>query len=427
MKFFIDANFVISLIFTVCYSYQIIYTIIACFIKPKKFPDAPLHRFAILVAARNEKNVISQLIDSAKNQKYPSDMYDIYIVADNCTDNTAEIARNAGAIVFERSDTVNVGKGFALDFLFQKIFEEKGNEYYDGYFIFDADNLLDENYIYEMNKVFSSGYEIITSYRNSKNYDSSWVSAGYSLGFLRDAKFLHNARMIVNSGSVISGTGFLVKNTIINEHGGWKFFTLTEDCEFSIKNIIDGHKVGYCHDAIFYDEQPVDFMTSVRQRLRWVKGTFIVFGKYGKKLFTSLFKKGGFTIFDVIMTSFPAMLLSTMSLIVCIAGIIFAIVTGNPRLDEVLEILISTIASSYMMLFAMGLLTGITERKRIKCRKWKKILYYFTFPIFLLSYIPICLIAPFKKVKWKPIEHSVNVSVDDVKKEDKELTSDIKR
>lgn len=423
MKFFIIANSVISLIFTICYAYQIIYTIIACFVKPKKFPDATYHRYAVLVAARNESNVISQLIESVNGQNYPKELIDVFVVADNCTDDTAAVARKAGAFVYERADLENVGKGYALDFLFQKIFEEKGREHYDGYFVFDADNLLDENYVLEMNKVFSSDYEIITSYRNSKNYGSSWVSAGYSLGFLRDAKFLHNARMIVNSGSVVSGTGFLVKNSIINEHDGWKFFTLTEDCEFSIKNIINGHKVGYCHDAVFYDEQPVDFKTSVRQRLRWVKGTFIVFGKYGKELFLSLFKKGAFTIFDVIMTSFPAMLLSTASLLLCVAGIIFAAVTGNPRIDEVIGTLISTILSSYTMLFAMGVLTGITERKRIKCPRGKKILYYFTFPIFLLSYIPICVVAPFAKVGWKPIEHSVSLSVSDVKNENREVSA----
>lgn len=426
MKFFIIANVIISTVLTVCYSYQMIYTVIACFKKSKSFEAKSKGRFAVISAARNEEAVIKQFVDSVKNQNYPSGLVDIYIVADNCDDKTAETARNAGAVVFERFDKINIGKGYALDFLFQRIFEMKGNDYYDGYFIFDADNLLDANYITEMNKAVSSGYEIITSYRNTKNYDSSWVSAGYSLGFLRDAKFLHNARMIVNNGSVVSGTGFFVKSNIINELGGWKYFTLTEDCEFSIRNLLKGHKIAYCHDAIFYDEQPVDFKTSVCQRLRWVKGTFIVFGRYGKDLAKGLFKKGAFNVFDVIMTSFPAMLLSTLSFILCAVGGIIALITQSPLAGELFKTSLSALAGSYITLFIIGLITGITERKRIKSKKSKKILYYFTFPVFLLSYIPICILALFVKVKWKPLAHSVTVSASDlsiVKKEEKTLAA----
>lgn len=414
MKFFIIANLIISVLFTVCYSYQFIYALIACIKKPKKFKSEIKNRYAVVVPARNEENVIGQFIESVKRQSYPFELIDIYIVADNCTDKTAEVAASSGAIVFERFDQISIGKGYALDFLFQRIFEMKGHDFYDGYFIFDADNLLDKDYISEMNNVFASGYEIITSYRNSKNYDSSWVSAGYSLGFLRDAKFLHNVRMIINSGSVVSGTGFLVHKNIINELGGWKYFTLTEDCEFSIKNLLCGRRIAYCHDAIFYDEQPVDFKTSVCQRLRWVKGTFIVFRKYGRNILRALFKKGSFMVFDVIMTSFPAMLLSTASFILSFLGIICAFISHSPLINEFLHTFVSTLTGSYFTLFIMGLLTGITERKRIKSKKWKKVLYYFTFPIFLLSYIPICIVALFKDVKWKPIDHSVTLSVSDI-------------
>lgn len=418
MKFFIIANLVISVIFTVCYSYQFVYMIISCLKKPKKFKASSFGKFAVLVSARDEENVISQLVDSVKKQNYPAELLDIYVLADNCTDNTALAAKQAGAIVFERENRENIGKGYALNFLFRKIFETRGREYYDGYFIFDADNLLDENYVSEMNNVFSAGYEIITSYRNSKNYDTSWVSAGYSLGFLRDARFLHNARMIVNSGSVVSGTGFFVSRNIINENGGWPFFSLTEDCEFSIKNLLEGHKIAYCHDAVFYDEQPVKFKDSLSQRLRWVKGTFIVFGKYGKEILKALFKKGRFVVFDVIMTSFPAMLLSMISILLCLASIVCAVITQNANLTGLIGNLLLTLGNMYLALFFMGLATGIAERKRIKSRRWKKILYYFTFPIFMLSYIPICIVAFFKRVTWRPTKHSVAVDISELQCKD---------
>ena len=213
-------NLIIFIIFTVFYSYQIFYVFVALFNKSKNFNASINHKYAVVIAARNESAVIAQLINSIKKQNYPGELLDIYVVADNCTDNTAAVAKKAGAIVFERFNKQLVGKGYALDYAFKNIL--KSNKCYEGYFVFDADNLLDENYVSEMNKVFDKGYKIITSYRNSKNYDTNWLSAGYSLWFLREAKYLNNSRMILNTGCAISGTGFMVSDEIIRKNNGWK-------------------------------------------------------------------------------------------------------------------------------------------------------------------------------------------------------------
>ena len=142
-----------------------------------------------------------------------------------------------------------------------------------------------------MNKVFDSGYKIITSYRNSKNYDTNWITAGYSLWFLREARFLNNPRMILNTSCTVSGTGYLVNSSIIRQNNGWKYYLLTEDVEFSAVNIIEGEKIGYCEKAILYDEQPTTFKQSWSQRIRWTKGFYQVTFRYGKILISSIFKK----------------------------------------------------------------------------------------------------------------------------------------
>ena len=141
-------------------------------------PAKRLHKYAAVISARNESTVIGELIHSIKKQNYPAELLDVFVVADNCTDNTAAVARRAGAIVFERFNRKEVGKGYALDYAFQRIEKDYAAAGYEGYFIFDADNLLDANYVAEMNKAFDSGCRVITSYRNSKNYDSNWISAG---------------------------------------------------------------------------------------------------------------------------------------------------------------------------------------------------------------------------------------------------------
>src|SRR5690554_2607067 len=110
-------NYFIALVFFVCYSYQLLYIVVPFFKKNKANKNIKRHRFAVLIAARNEEAVISQLIESIHNQSYPSHLIETFVVADNCTDNTADAARKAGAVVWERFNRRKVGKGYALAFL----------------------------------------------------------------------------------------------------------------------------------------------------------------------------------------------------------------------------------------------------------------------------------------------------------------------
>lgn len=409
-------NLIIFILFTGFYSYQFYYVLIGLFKKSKVMVADKNHRYAVVIAARNESTVISQLISSIKKQKYPNSLVDIYVVADNCTDNTADVARESGATVIERFNRQYVGKGYALDYAFKIIMNT--NEKYDGYFIFDADNLLDENYIAEMNKVFGNGYKIVTSYRNSKNYDTNWLSAGYSLWFLREAKYLNNSRMILKTGCAISGTGFMVSDEIIRKNNGWKHHLLTEDIEFSIDNAIHGEKIGYCGTAVLYDEQPYLFEQSWNQRLRWAKGFYQVFAKYGMELFKSIFTKRSFSCYDMFVTICPAVFLSLLS--VGINSVFLTVGLINieiyPELiQETTGAIVMSGFNSYAILFGLGLITTITEWKQIKSTPWNKIKYMFSFPIFIFTYVPISIVALYKKIEWKPITHSIAKSIEEVR------------
>ena len=275
---FVDVfNFCVFLAFTICYTYQLYYVFVVLTRKPKKLVAKKNHKFAAVISARNESAVIGQLIHSIKVQNYPSELIDVFVIADNCTDNTAEVAREAGAIVFPRFNTEQVGKGYALDYGFNVIRSQYADRGYEAYFVFDADNVLDVNYFREMNKTFDNGAVASTSYRNSKNYDSNWISAGYAVWFLREAKFLNQARLTLNTSCAVSGTGFFVSAKIIERNGGWKWHLLTEDIEFSANSILEGERISYTPTAVLYDEQPVTFRDSWNQRFRWAKGFYQVF------------------------------------------------------------------------------------------------------------------------------------------------------
>ena len=424
MAFINGFNLFVFAILTLLYFYQIIYVIVALVGEKKKdhFDEEAktLHRFAFVIAARNESSVIANLIKSIRRQNYPAEFIDVIVIADNCTDNTAEIARSNGAIVLERFNHMLVGKGYALDYAFNRIDSEMGGvEKYDGYFIFDADNIIDRNYVREMNKVFDKGYRVITSYRNSKNYDTNWLTAGYGLWFLREAKFLNNPRMMMNTNCAVSGTGFLMSSAIVKANGGWKYHLLTEDIEFSIVSAIKGERIGYCEKAILYDEQPTSFKQSWNQRMRWSKGFYQVMFKYAGQLISTMFnKKERFTsCYDMLMTIAPATLLTITCILVNLAGLVTCVI--EPSIVPVLfpvaaKSLLFTFVNMYAMLFFVGLLTIITEWKQIRCSGFKKFLYLFSFPVYIFTYIPIAIVALFKKVEWKPIAHTCVKTVEEM-------------
>ena len=414
MEFIKTLNSIIGIVFLLCYAYQFFYIAVSFFKKIKPHKTDKFHNFAVLIAARNEASVIENLIQSIKAQDYPEKLVTVFVVADNCTDSTAEIARKAGAVVYERFNKNEVGKGYALDFLTSKIKEDYGDSF-DAFFVFDADNVLDKNYITEMNKTFSQGYKIVTSYRNSKNYGANWISAGYALWFLRESKYLNHARMALGTSCAVSGTGFMFSREILEKSGGWKFFLLTEDIEFTIYNVTDGERIGYCTSAHLYDEQPESFLQSWNQRMRWAKGYLQVFSKYGTRLLKGIFSKNAFSCFDMTMCIMPAVVLTMAAGVINITAAVLGIATQNTAVLMAMLSLAETVLKSYLLLWTVGAVTTVTEWKNIHTSAVKKVLYAFTFPLFMFTYIPISFVAFFKKVRWTSIEHKHAMNLEQIK------------
>ena len=401
-------NLVIMLIFVLCCFYQVLYIPISWWKKPKEHQPEKLHRYAVLVAARNEEIVIGNLIESLRQQDYPSELVDIYVMADNCTDHTAEAARKAGAKVYERVNREEIGKGYVMHDLFEHLKEDGLFTQYDGFFIFDADNVLRENYISEMNRCFSDGYQLVTGYRNSKNFGDNWLTAGVGLWFLRESRYLNYPRYLIGSSSAIGGTGFCFAREVIEKYGGWQFFTLTEDLEFTSRLVSDGIRIGFCREAELYDEQPGQFRQSWRQRLRWSRGYLQMLHRYGLKLFRSMFRKDNptrFAAFDILMNTVPAIAMAAIGVIVNSVNLIWLAATGA-TLFEILLPILKAVVSGYFTLFVMGFITMLSEWNHIHTTTGKKILYSLTFPLFMFTFMPISIQSMFCKVEWKPIRHT---------------------
>lgn len=397
-------------IITIFWVYQFVISICSLInFKEKPLLEEKTNRFMAIIPAHNEEAVVENLIMSLQKQDYPKDSYDIYVIADNCTDNTAKIAKKAGAIVYERFDSMHKTKGAALKwFLGQKIEEDAP---YDAFCVFDADNIVDVNFLKNMNKKLCQGETVVQGYRDIKNPTDSWVTAGYAIFYWTMNRFYHLARYNIGLSPLINGTGFMVRFDQIKPEG-WNTVTLTEDIEFSLKQIIKGEKLGWARDAIVYDEQPVGFKQSWSQRSRWTVGHIQCIEEYTGKLATAVKEKKTVMNFDgllYIVGSIP-MFVITILLLLINAGLYLGHgLTGMELLMNYARYIIPT--------FFLPILTAILimkiEHKQVKPMV-KGLLCY---PLFLGSWLVINFKCLFKRnTKWEKIEHVRNIKINEVSK-----------
>lgn len=397
-------------------SYQFIYLIIGFFSKKKVFKETnELKNYAVVIAARNEELVIENLIKSIKSQNYPKDKITIFVVADNCTDNTAKIARSSGAIVYERFNKEKMRKGYALNFLFKHIEEDYGITSFDGYISFDADNLVDQNFVKEINKAFVEKGGIVTGYRNIKNFDTNIISSAYGIHFYRSVVAYHRPRERLNLGTHIAGTGFVIDSKLVKD--GWNFSSLTEDTELTIHFATKGIKIGFCEDAIFYDEQPTNFKVAYRQRKRWTKGRIDVFLRYFPSMMFNTFKRLSFTLYDMFFYSFPWPFYSLIKVIIypIILGFIKEDIYTNIFWTDFLIVFISMMVGIYINNFIYGLFVVIKERDNIPTSTFNKAVAVITYPWFNMMTIFLAIGVMFNPfVKWKEIKHDDIREIDDI-------------
>ena len=365
------------------------------------------HRFMAIIPAHNEQEVVADLIESLKNQTYNKELYDIYVIADNCTDNTAKVAREAGAIVLERFDETKKTKGYALDwFLQQKIKEDAP---YDAFFVFDADNIVDKDFIKNMNKKLCQGEDVVQGYRDIKNPTDSWITAGYALFYWTMHKFYHLARYNIGLSPLLNGTGFMVKFDVVKPNG-WDTETLTEDIEFSLKRIIAGRKLGWATDAIVYDEQPIGFKQSWSQRSRWTVGHIQCLSRYTKSLATAIKENKTFMNFDGFLYLMGTMPMFVATIIMLIANIIIYIAEGMTVMQLVLTLL-QFLLPAIVLPILTAMIVMKLDRRPLK-PMIKGLIFY---PVFLGTWMIINFKCLFKRnLKWEKIEHVRSIKIDDV-------------
>lgn len=394
---------------TIYWIYQLVISVCALIkVKDKPFVENKNHRFMMIIPAHNEEKVVGNLVESLQKLDYDKNLYDIYVIADNCTDKTAQIAKEAGAIVYERFDETRKTKGFALQWFLQQKIEEDAP--YDAFCIFDADNIVDKNFLNAMNKKLNQGEDVVQGYRDIKNPADSWVTAGYAIFYWTMNRFYHLARYNLGLSPLINGTGFMVKFDVVKPEG-WQTKTLTEDIEFSLKRIIAGKKLGWATDAIVYDEQPVGFKQSWSQRSRWTVGHIQCLKEYTKPLAVAVAEHKTVMNFDGLLYMLGSIPMFVLSIILLILNVVIYFTDGM-SLNELLLNGIKYIVPTFFVPILTGIMIMIIDKKPIRPMIKGLILY----PLFLGSWLLINFKCLFKRnTKWEKIEHNVSKTINEMK------------
>lgn len=403
-------------IITIFWLYQIMVSLCSLV----KIKDKPLkvkkdHRFMAIIPAHNEEAVVANLVESLKKQNYNKDLYDIYVIADNCTDNTAKVAKEVGAIVYERFDQSKKTKGYALDwFLKQKIDEDAP---YDAFFVFDADNIVHPDFIKNMNKKLCQGEDVVQGYRDIKNPSDNWITAGYALFYWTMHRFYHLARYNLGLSPLLNGTGFMVRFDVIKPEGGLKTVTLTEDIEFSLKRIIKGKKLGWSTDAIVYDEQPTSFKQSWSQRSRWTVGHMQCMKEYTKKLAEAAKENKTMMNFDGFLYIIGSIPMFVITLVLLATNFLMYAGNGMTEAELIINIL-RYLIPTFLLPIGTATIVMLLDRRPIK-PMLKGLACY---PLFMGTWLLINFKCLFKReTTWEKIEHVRNIKIGDVGEEEPEI------
>ena len=362
---------------------------------------------------------ISVNIGKIQNKIVPNqELYDIYVIADNCTDNTAKVAKEAGAIVYERFDSTKKTKGYALNWFLQQKIEEDAP--YDAFFIFDADNIVDKNFIKNMNKKLCQGEDVVQGYRDIKNPTDSWITAGYAIFYWTLHRFYHLARYNIGLSPLLNGTGFMVRFDVVKPNG-WDTQTLTEDIEFSLKRIIAGKRLGWATDAIVYDEQPVGFKQSWSQRSRWTVGHIQCMHKYTKDLAMAAKKNKTLMNFDGLLYIIGSIPMFVITLILLLTN--FAIYAGTGMsAAELIWNLVRYVVPTFFLPILTGILIMALDKRPIK-PMIKGLLCY---PLFLGSWLVINFKCLFKReTTWEKIDHVRSIKISEVSDEEEKVVEKV--
>lgn len=405
-----DALFVtLQVILAAIAVYQFTFSLFGLHKKKTKTKYKPEKTFAVLVAAHNEEEVVGALMENLKQLNYPSELFDVFVICDNCTDGTARIVREHGMNACVRTNPNLRGKGYAIEWMLKELWGMQRQ--YDAVVMFDADNLAHTEFLMEMNNDLCSGARVIQGYIDTKNPEDSWITAAYGVSYWYINRLWQLSRHNLNMANFLGGTGMCFETNLLKEMG-WGATSLVEDLEFTMRSASHGVYPKFNYDAKVFDEKPLTFKASSRQRLRWMQGHFTVARRYFFPLLWQSIKERSLTKFDLALYGANVYIVLLTFLMTAVMWVDMALFSG-PNIANIYGSL-----PVWLGFLAIGLnLVTFGIAMALEKVKFKKVYAYLVFfPIYLISWYPITFYAFFTQnnKQWSHTKHTRVVRLEEV-------------
>lgn len=236
--------------------------------RPVRAAEAqPTHRFAIVIPAHNEEATLAGVLRSCAELDYPRDLYQVYVIADNCSDATAAIARAGGARCLERHDDKRRGKGAALEWAFERVLPDGA----DAIVVLDADCTLDAHALRAFDRRLAAGDRVLQACNVASNPDTNVTSYVACVANTVENHLFYAPKSDLGLAVLLRGTGMVFAREVLQSHP-WRAHSIVEDSEYSVRLLEAGLRIRFVPEASVRSPFATHSRQLSVQRKRWVGG-----------------------------------------------------------------------------------------------------------------------------------------------------------
>jgi glycosyltransferase involved in cell wall biosynthesis len=311
-----------------CLGYQAILAVASAWpSRPVSAARSRRLRFAIAIPAHNEASVLPATLARLREQSYPKELFDVHVVADHCTDATADVTRQGGGIAHERNDPPDGRKAYALQWLLQRILQRepasaasgvhprysiprfrysaprfwrgvRGPQTgYDAVAVFDADSLVDPGFLDVMEGHLSAGKPVLQGQHIISNPQDSPLAAMAAVDMRLNNRLRNQSRSNLGFSCRLMGDAMVFDARVLREHG-WPSASLNEDREYGYELLLHGMRASYVPEARSYGQAVSTWRQAEPQRLRWYREVPAMQGRYAGPLLAAAFRSRSLAPFD---------------------------------------------------------------------------------------------------------------------------------
>ncbi len=419
-------NYIILIIIAIPVALQLFYVLFS-WIKKRRFPKSEVKgKIAYIIPAHNEESVIFEAVkDVLDNQDYPKELYDVYVIADNCTDNTANLAREAGAKVLIHNDPDPAHHmalyplKYGIDYLIHL------EDPYDMIIHLDADNHINKEFSSLMNDAYQSGVDFARPYEGALNATQNFYTKACTLFYTFDSRYGSRVRERLGIAAHVNGSGAMMSQRMLLKCGGYDAISISDDAEFNFNRMLDGYKGHFIEDAVVYEDMPSSFKDTLNRNKRIGSGGMKLLKTKLMAMVRKFFTTGNFSFIEMFLTyifNFLTILLCTWIPLFYVYNFVFLYYAGYGYI----ELTMFDVSYYYNMLWytiyigagiivglfvffgiLQGLILAIVDYKKIGAKNRRQLLSaVFLFPLFLILYAITLCIGALSKPSWGKVKRN---------------------